>query len=782
MRALAALITLVLFPLGAAEWHVAPPPTGDDANPGTPAEPLATIQAAADQAGPGDTVYVAAGTYRESVRPANSGTASAPIVYRATGAVIIDGRDPITGWSQRDGRWVAPMAGDFFSSATPGDGVNLYDASVYNQADQIFWDDTMLPVARWPNDPDYDPSLPVKAVSDEFISRTRTDDNWTETVMRDGDFDLSASQAVGAEIVLQPNNGGWSWIVSGFITAVDGDKFTMRTRSGAGEQTFNADRYHDNSRYVIFNHPELLDAAGEWYHDKDAGELLLQTPDGSNPTGRVFAKRRCFGFDCSDRSHIEIRGFTLIGCTVTTDIGAGGDNIGYTEGGGKRYPWRNAAWKVSDSPYHQPEEYKDAPSSHVVLRDLVVHYPTHYTDVSGHFANQWGQSSGLMVSGRNHEVRNCHVRYSAGSGIALLGRNHRVIGNLVEDTNYAVTGCGAIDCGHSSRCSSDHEIAYNTVRRTGRSALNLNMYRSDPEDPNSPARVHHNDVSGFGMQDWDIGGTYSGNDNRFLRIDHNIFHNAWPDVDGIEGDGCFTASGVYPDYGRNLIIDHNLIVDVEWGIHIQNQKGGFDTANFLILHNTIAVKGFSDPLPPYGPFGVVTNSGANQAGTVVRGNVAWCRNDSPKFKHIDFTHDSDVPRLVDHNLWWDHVPGSATDPALTGGDALPHGFLPTSGSTALIDGAQDYTTFDRDGFTVPVPMDSVNGASPDIGAYEYGTLPWDAGHRATRRISVQTVSDTEWESVEPVDRQPSAPVGGTQVLHVGSTETVVLAPLGDNNG
>ena len=34
--------------------------------------------------------------------------------------------------------------------------------------------------------------------------------------------ELSASQVVGAEIVLQPHNGDWSWITSGFITGVDG--------------------------------------------------------------------------------------------------------------------------------------------------------------------------------------------------------------------------------------------------------------------------------------------------------------------------------------------------------------------------------------------------------------------------------------------------------------------------------------------------------------------------------------------------------------------------------
>lgn len=75
----------------------------NDANPGTPELPWATIQRAADQMVAGDEAIVHAGTYTElgrglpntqvaAIKPQNSGTADAPIIYRAAAGenVVID--------------------------------------------------------------------------------------------------------------------------------------------------------------------------------------------------------------------------------------------------------------------------------------------------------------------------------------------------------------------------------------------------------------------------------------------------------------------------------------------------------------------------------------------------------------------------------------------------------------------------------------------------------------------------------------------------------------------
>lgn len=66
---------------------------GKDTNPGTLQNPFRTIQKAADMMHAGDTCYVREGTYRETVRPRNSGSEGKPIRFVAySGEKVTQGR------------------------------------------------------------------------------------------------------------------------------------------------------------------------------------------------------------------------------------------------------------------------------------------------------------------------------------------------------------------------------------------------------------------------------------------------------------------------------------------------------------------------------------------------------------------------------------------------------------------------------------------------------------------------------------------------------------------
>lgn len=755
-RRLSALLVLSCA-LSAAEYHVAV--AGDDAGPGSAATPLRTIQAAAARAKAGDTVTVHAGTWRETVVPANDGTAAAAIVFQAAAGeeVVIDGTDPVAGWKPwKDGIEQAPMAGDWFSRATPGDGTNLNDPQVRNQADQIFVDGAMMPVARWPNATTLDPSFPSKAVCDRFISKNIDQEGrWTTAVMEDADFDLPAGVAVGAEVMLQPNWEAWSWILTGRITAVDGHRWTYQSRSDAGKDFSKEKKNDDRSRYVLFNKLELLDAPGEWYHDKAAGVLYLRSPDSRPLAGRVGAKRRAYAFDLSGRSFVTVRGFRIVACTITTDRDSGGDNIGYDAAGKVRYPWRNAAGRLPKEPWHQPEAFADAPARGVVLEDLDLRYLSHFTDVSGHFFGQWGQSSGVVLSGRGHRIANCRIRYSAGNGISAIGREHRILGNLIEDTGYAANDCAAIHTGVTERCSSDHEIAWNTIRRTGRSAvLPRYLYRSDSADGSAwKARLHRNDISGFGIQDWDQGGIYSVGSGRYLRVDHNRIHDTHEHVDGIAGARAFTASGIYPDYGARWLIDHNVMWNVEWGIHLQNEAdGGKTPAGYVVLNNTIAVRTIGGGKSRHGPYGVVRNSSARFQDTLVADNLIVLMDGSTSFKPIDFAGDAALNRVVDNNL-------SGTDlgaMGLAGGERFPQALVPRAGASGIAGAAKERTLAPVDGQAVPLTGER----NRDLGALAAGAEPFAAGHEAWPDRPRQAPAPPPVARTQPQtgDRQaPSAP-------------------------
>lgn len=101
--------------------HVAK--NGSDSNPGTAAKPYLTINRAAQEAQPGDTVVVHAGLYRETVKPARGGTDEEHrITYTnaGDGEVVIKGSEEIDSWVPYSGDvWRVTLPNSFFGDYNP---------------------------------------------------------------------------------------------------------------------------------------------------------------------------------------------------------------------------------------------------------------------------------------------------------------------------------------------------------------------------------------------------------------------------------------------------------------------------------------------------------------------------------------------------------------------------------------------------------------------------------------------------------------------------------------
>lgn len=116
-------------PSGGRTWWVAT--GGADGNDGSSGAPLATLQAAADRAQPGDEIRVRPGTYYQTVDAGRAGTAARPIAIVADGpGVVLDGADPayLQRGDWRDdggGVWSVPYAGATRLVAADG-GERLY--------------------------------------------------------------------------------------------------------------------------------------------------------------------------------------------------------------------------------------------------------------------------------------------------------------------------------------------------------------------------------------------------------------------------------------------------------------------------------------------------------------------------------------------------------------------------------------------------------------------------------------------------------------------------------
>lgn len=124
MNSLRPLILAWMFLTSAAaarEFHVAL--IGNDANPGTQAAPLRTVQRAADLAQAGDVITVHAGVYRERVNPPRGGASeSKRIVYQAAEGeqVELKGSELVKTWVHlRGDLWRATLPNSLFGSFNP---------------------------------------------------------------------------------------------------------------------------------------------------------------------------------------------------------------------------------------------------------------------------------------------------------------------------------------------------------------------------------------------------------------------------------------------------------------------------------------------------------------------------------------------------------------------------------------------------------------------------------------------------------------------------------------
>ena len=115
------MLLLPAIAVRAGEFHVSP--RGDDANPGTSAGPLRTIQHAADLAQPGDVITVHEGIYRERITPPRGGQSEQKrIVYQAAAGekVEIKGSEAVKNWVKaQDDTWKVTIPNAFFGGFNP---------------------------------------------------------------------------------------------------------------------------------------------------------------------------------------------------------------------------------------------------------------------------------------------------------------------------------------------------------------------------------------------------------------------------------------------------------------------------------------------------------------------------------------------------------------------------------------------------------------------------------------------------------------------------------------
>ncbi|MBM3475067.1 MAG: hypothetical protein FJX75_17535 [Armatimonadetes bacterium] len=288
---LPALCLLLAGRAMAAEYYVSP--QGDDIGPGTKAAPWRTLAKASAVAAPGDTVYLGAGVYRETLKPAQSGEAGKPIRFAALAGErpTISGAEPLTGeWQLQEG--------------------HIYKLQTDLKFIQLFVDGKMMPEARWPNTPPGDLMTYNRASAGEGTDyETLADPN-----LPPGDYN-------GGIVLFWPGSR-WVSMTRRIMDYQPGKSFRFDVTTEAKTK----DKYHQEDPYkpragnpcVLMGSLAGLDSPGEWFLDEATGTVYLWTPDGASPAAHtVEVKQRDYAADLSKLSFIELAGVDILAAGVS---------------------------------------------------------------------------------------------------------------------------------------------------------------------------------------------------------------------------------------------------------------------------------------------------------------------------------------------------------------------------------------------------------------------------------------------------------------------------------
>jgi hypothetical protein len=620
--------------------------------------PYNTIQEAANAAAPGKTIKVRGGVYREEVRiPFNGLTFEAYNNEVAT----INGAEVLTFWTQVGSSPVyrAIMNWDFL----PDDGGN-----------QVFVDQNMIFLSRWPDQTSGDIVKPSDAIAESVTAAGNI------ITITDNEFNEPDGLWTGAQVWINlSHNGadgqGWTGTVTGSSQANHTISVDFRGTPVLGDLPWGLGK---NTEYYLFNPTpaavkasggvEALLSAGEWW--KNADTLYIRTTNGNAPgqtdalQNVVEAKKRQFAFRPSNplvnNSAITIRNFTLFATSITTD---------------------------NSFSTRTKETAEDA--NNILLEGIKAKYVSHFTNHAGNFQDQWTGRSGIILNGTNNTMKNCTIQYSAGPAVCFMGYGIKILNNVISDANYGNTNSGAVNTGN---LAVDCEIAYNTINNTPMIALSVKGFRNSNLTNIGVARIHHNRIYDFMRRGHDSGAIDQvGNDGQWTRIDHNVIYNTINDA--IYGPSRY---GIYLDFGNDFdgkyIVDHNLIYNVNVPILINH------ITDVLIYNNTGVL--VNDP-----KIAIVNGNGGTGAGDLIRNNIlggTWNDQSWGSLKDALFEKNIlDAKGSILTNLFVDtttfnfQLKATASDAINMGMDVAPYN-------------------------------DPLVGL-PDIGAFEYGLPAWKAG-------------------------------------------------------
>lgn len=380
---------------------------GSDTNPGSKNLPLKSLQEGVNRLQAGDTLFILAGTYKQTVkRNYLRGSDGNPVVISAYPGhkVVIDGTIDIKSpWELHEG--------------------NIFKTVLETDVWQLFVDEKMMTSARWPN---------AEAWTSDMWDAEGT---WGRQaagstygrLIDDGTRKLSLAGVDFTGAIAIMNIGSWL----SFAEKVE--NHGMGSSDFTYTPHFSENAFHHkitNGRYFFEASLACLDVANEWFFNPGTKELYLYADDGLDPSGReIRGKTVTYAMEFNEARYLEIRNIDFFGCTVKLEL--------------TRY------------------------SS---LENCNFLYASYSKRMLGsiQFAQPTLVSSGSEATSSWNRVINCSFEYTDGSGLKIVGQHDLVENCYFHNIDYSCVG-GLNDITVAAVKTSFFTFRHNTINMGGNS-------------------------------------------------------------------------------------------------------------------------------------------------------------------------------------------------------------------------------------------------------------------------------------------------------------------------
>ncbi len=534
---------LCLAGVASADFHVAL--NGSDQNPGTMAQPFASLERARDAVrevrtrGPwpagGITIWLRGGDYFRTnaleLSAADSGQPGAPVAWRAfegesvrwIGGRRVSGFRPVADPAVVS-RLDATARGKVMQAELPAGGRSEYQglksrgfARPTTPAHaELFFAGRPMTLARWPNTGSWE-----KIAGFPDASGMGDDHGGRIGDLAGGFFYSGDRPRRWRDVSNVWVHGYWAWDWANSyerVAAMDVEHRLVRTAAPHGLYGFRK-----GQRFHFLNVLEELDEPGEWFIDAPAGVLYFWPPSPVESGEALLSLLDRPLVELSSASHVTIRGLDLEATRSSAVTITGGEGV----------------------------------------------------RVQGCRLRNLGNLGVSISGGTNHGVMSCDIIDTGDGGVSLDGGDR----NTLRPANHFVENCHFQRQGRWSKCYVPAVLMNGVGQRASHNHIQDHPHCAILFNGNDHL-IEFNDIHHIALETGDVGAIYTGRDYSYRgnRIRQNYIHETGGVGMGSMGvymDDCVSGTEVYGNVfykvhwamfiggGRDHRVENNLFVDCD---------------------------------------------------------------------------------------------------------------------------------------------------------------------------------------------------------------------------